>query len=89
MAAIIDEERSGTAGLSRRSFLLLLLAVAQVSNLLYRRSQIGKAGVASCASSRFHGLQAGSPAFQQVGNLRYSHSGRLTPGLPTPPFPLR
>jgi len=44
--------------------------VAQVSNLLYRRFPIGKARFSEVAR-RFHALQAGSPAIQQVGNLRY------------------
>jgi len=52
--------------------------VAQVSNLLYRRFPIGKARFSEVAR-RFHALQAGSPAIQQVGNLRYAElkSARL------------
>ena len=46
--------------------------VAQVSNLLYRRFPIGGAKDISYAPNLSQTLQAGSPAIEQVGNLRYA-----------------
>src|SRR5258708_24843545 len=52
-------------------------SVAQVSNLLYRRFPIGRAGDSSSAPRSSDDSQAGSPAIHQVGNLRYSTSGPI------------
>jgi len=49
--------------------------VAQVSNLLYRRFPIGRMRERPSAFEWSHGTQAGSPAIQQVGNLRYYSGG--------------
>jgi hypothetical protein len=48
-----------------------LFSVTQISNLLYRRFPIGRASYRSNARERSQGPQAGSPAIQQIGNLRY------------------
>jgi len=48
------------------------MKVTQVSNLLYRRFPIGRAGVTARTGEMSVDAQAGSPAIQQVGNLRYS-----------------
>src|SRR5258708_35973968 len=45
--------------------------VAQVSNLPCRRFPIGRASAIPGAQHDLQDLQAGSPAIQQVGNLRY------------------
>jgi hypothetical protein len=45
--------------------------VAQVSNLLYSRFPIGRRLERSSAQKKAVNLQAGSPAIQQVGSLRY------------------
>ncbi len=49
-----------------------IVPVAQVSNLLYRRFPIGRAFGRSRVRQISNDSQAGSPAIQQVGNLRYS-----------------
>src|SRR5437016_11603206 len=54
-----------------------LYGVAQVSDLLYRRFPIGRASGGSTLHENSDGSQAGSPAIQQVGNLRYFTSGPL------------
>ena len=54
-----------------------LFSVAQVSNLPYRRFPIGRTFGSSGAHEDSHDSQAGSPAIQQVGNLRYSTSEPL------------
>ena len=53
-------------------FLIAQLEVAQVSNLLYRRFPIGRTPDNLDANKHAKDLQAGSPALQQVGNLRYN-----------------
>jgi len=46
--------------------------VAQICNLLYRRFLIGRQPDMCKAQKRSDDLQAGSPAIQQIGNLRYA-----------------
>ena len=53
------------------------LEVAQVSNLLYRRFPIGSAWLVRMRPEMSHGSLAGSPAIQQVGNLRYVKTAML------------
>src|SRR6266852_1811285 len=62
-----------------------LSSVAQVSNLLYRRFPIGRTSGSSRVHENSDDSQAGSPAIQQVGNLRYSSGGALT-GYGTRPY---
>ncbi|SRR5258708_2261911 len=52
--------------------------VAKLSGLANRPFQIGTVFDGSSAHRHLDDLQAGSPAIQQVGNLRYSGHGRLT-----------
>jgi len=61
-------------------------SVAQVSNLLYRRFPIGRTSGVSSGHDNSDGSQAGSPAIQQVGNLRYSASGPLNTYAPAEPI---
>src|SRR5258708_23761861 len=56
---------------------IYLFSVAQVSNLLSRRFPIGRTPNRSRVCHNSERSQAGSPAIQQVGNLRYSASGPL------------
>src|SRR5438105_5129643 len=51
--------------------------MTRVSNLLYRRFPIGRASGGSPLDENSDGSQAGSPAIQQVGNLRYVTRGPL------------
>src|SRR5262245_35863582 len=51
--------------------------VAQVSNLLYRRFPIGPTSFFAMRD-QCQALQAGSPAIQQVGNLRYVDARKRT-----------
>jgi len=54
-----------------------LFSVAQVSNLLYRRFPIGMVAGRLRVYENSDDSQAGSPAIQQVGNLRYFASQTL------------